>query len=557
MNPLVYNVSYALYAASPLPMLGPGADVLRQESFRQGKAWSTGSFKNYASVQRVGLLAECRARGLEQTGTMQVLKARLTKSDNGMLDGADWRPLAAAGPATDLDSAEFTVSDMDYGALRQLLHDQQLLKGDDWIPAALPHDLGAAEGPKGYALRLIRQHARAMLNAPTVGEPGGAETDYAGGADGADGGGTKRKRDRSAVELDAELRMRGTRLQSFLLTDAGQVNSRERLLTGGAFKPEVAALVNAVLLPGVDADDEFSDVAMAQAVQSISSAMGNPTPAPGQAGGQPGARERQEMEARLMAAISRASGGDGQIQKKLARLESRTRASAACLASVALPAHQAKWKSEITQLQRELNEAEDMESELTSLESAVPPSLVTRIERLRNRFELATIAARDGEHGLEVMEQLKQKDLYGADALAEYQSLEKSLKKYKEKTGKALGLTGGAQLFGNRVGSQAQFGGFGGSQAQFAGGGGAQNSFQGYGDGGMAQQSGFGNAGTGAPPSQAGGRGADLVRPAWMTHPPGIGASGQQQFQQQFPSGQRGVERLDRSGLEEMRSGIE
>eukprot|EP01047_Picozoa_sp_COSAG01_P084144 COSAG01_NODE_17934_length_1113_cov_1.509862_2_plen_135_part_01 len=135
MNPLVYNVSYALYAASPLPMLGPGADVLRQESFRRGKAWSTGSFKIYASVQRVGLLAECRARGLEQTGTMQVLKARLTKSDNGMLDGADWRPLAAAGLATDLDSAEFTVSDMDYGALRQLLHDQQLLKGDDWIPA--------------------------------------------------------------------------------------------------------------------------------------------------------------------------------------------------------------------------------------------------------------------------------------------------------------------------------------------------------------------------------------------------------------------------------------
>jgi hypothetical protein len=49
MNPLVSNVSYALYAASPLPMLGPGADVLRQESFRQGKAWSTGSFKNYAT----------------------------------------------------------------------------------------------------------------------------------------------------------------------------------------------------------------------------------------------------------------------------------------------------------------------------------------------------------------------------------------------------------------------------------------------------------------------------------------------------------------------------
>ena len=55
MNPLVSNVSYALYAASPLPMLGPGADVLRQESFRQGKAWSTGSFKNYAKWKWTGL----------------------------------------------------------------------------------------------------------------------------------------------------------------------------------------------------------------------------------------------------------------------------------------------------------------------------------------------------------------------------------------------------------------------------------------------------------------------------------------------------------------------
>eukprot|EP01043_Picozoa_sp_COSAG02_P084464 COSAG02_NODE_22296_length_757_cov_0.873860_1_plen_50_part_10 len=50
-------------------------------------------------MQRAGLLAECRARGLEQTGS--VLKARLTKSDNGVLDGADWRPLVAVGPVTD------------------------------------------------------------------------------------------------------------------------------------------------------------------------------------------------------------------------------------------------------------------------------------------------------------------------------------------------------------------------------------------------------------------------------------------------------------------------
>ena len=35
MNPLVSNVAYALHAASPLPMLGPGADVLRPESFQR------------------------------------------------------------------------------------------------------------------------------------------------------------------------------------------------------------------------------------------------------------------------------------------------------------------------------------------------------------------------------------------------------------------------------------------------------------------------------------------------------------------------------------------
>ena len=42
MNPLVSNVAYALHVASPLPMLGPGADVLRPESFQRGKAWSLG-----------------------------------------------------------------------------------------------------------------------------------------------------------------------------------------------------------------------------------------------------------------------------------------------------------------------------------------------------------------------------------------------------------------------------------------------------------------------------------------------------------------------------------
>ena len=524
MNPLVSNVAYALHAASPLPMLGPGADVQRAGSFRRGKAWSMGGFKNYSSVQRAGLLAECRARGLEQTGTMQLLKARLGRSDDGMLDGTDWRPLAAAGPATDLDSAEVTVSDMDYDALRQLLHDQQLLKGDDWSPAALPPHLGAAEAPKEYALRLIRQHARAALNAPTAAAP--ADT-----ADAA-GGGEKRKRDSSATELDAELRVRGMRLQSFLLTDPGQVIRRQRLLTHGAFTPEAAALVNAVLLPGVDAGDEFSTAAMAQAAQAICDAIGGPAPAPNPAAPQSDASERQAMEARLMAAISRASGNDGQVQKKLARMESRTRTSAACLASVALPAHQARWKSEITELQRELDEAEDMESEMLSRGSDVPPSLAARLKRLRSRFELATIAAGDGEHGLEVMDQLKQKDIYGADALAEYQALEKSLKKYKEKTGKVQGFVGGgAQQFSGR-GSFQQFGG---AHAQFAGGGGAQASFHGS---GLTHQSGFrSNGGAGAPPSQAGGRGADMVRPAWMQQPPGIGAGADSS--QQFPPGQR------------------
>lgn len=49
------------------------------------------------------------------------------------------------------------------------------------------------------------------------------------------------------------------------------------------------------------------------------------------------------MEDRLMAAI-KVADGNGNVKKKMARLESRARASAACLASVALPTHQARWK---------------------------------------------------------------------------------------------------------------------------------------------------------------------------------------------------------------------
>ena len=80
-----------------------------------------------------------------------------------------------------------------------------------------------------------------------------------------------------------------------------------------------------------------------------------------------------------------AARAQGQVQKKLARMESRTRTSATCLASVALPAHQARWKAEITELQRELDEAEDMESEMLSLGSDVPPSLAARLKRLMKK----------------------------------------------------------------------------------------------------------------------------------------------------------------------------
>ena len=81
-------------------MLGPGADVTRAHGWKHGEAWSQNQFKKYGRVQRQGLLAECRARGLEQTGTVADLKARLARSDEGLLEGADFRPIAAAGPAT-------------------------------------------------------------------------------------------------------------------------------------------------------------------------------------------------------------------------------------------------------------------------------------------------------------------------------------------------------------------------------------------------------------------------------------------------------------------------
>ena len=37
MNALVNNVAYALFAAGPLPMLGPGADMRRLHGFQRGK----------------------------------------------------------------------------------------------------------------------------------------------------------------------------------------------------------------------------------------------------------------------------------------------------------------------------------------------------------------------------------------------------------------------------------------------------------------------------------------------------------------------------------------
>ena len=36
MSPLISNVSYTLYASSSLPMLGQGADMLRQQTFQRG-----------------------------------------------------------------------------------------------------------------------------------------------------------------------------------------------------------------------------------------------------------------------------------------------------------------------------------------------------------------------------------------------------------------------------------------------------------------------------------------------------------------------------------------
>ena len=61
-------------------------------------------------------MAECLARGLEQLGTVPELKARLGRSDDGQLEAADWLPLAAAGPAATLDTAEH-VPQLSYYAI--------------------------------------------------------------------------------------------------------------------------------------------------------------------------------------------------------------------------------------------------------------------------------------------------------------------------------------------------------------------------------------------------------------------------------------------------------
>jgi len=81
MNGLVQHVGYTLYLSGPMPLLGPGADVGRPHGFTRGRAYSLGAFRNYGGVHRPGLLAECRARGLTDTGTVADLKARLTKQE--------------------------------------------------------------------------------------------------------------------------------------------------------------------------------------------------------------------------------------------------------------------------------------------------------------------------------------------------------------------------------------------------------------------------------------------------------------------------------------------
>jgi len=524
MNALVNNVAYALYMGSSMPMLGPGADALRQPGFKRGKAWALTALKNYGSTNRAALVAECLARGLEQLGTVPELKARLGRSDDGQLEAADWLPLAAAGPAANLDTAEHTISGMDFGTLRQFLHEQQLQKGDEWVPVVLPHSLGTAVGPTEYALRLVRQYAAALLNAPVV-QPAAEAAAPDGGVSG-----QKRQRGQSATEMEAEMRVRSTKLRSFLITDPSQTENRLRLMVAGALKPDVVGVIEAILLPGVESELEFTAERVKQAVLDTVGAVGGADPAP-VAQQAPDGAVMQAMEARLMAAISAAESG-GEIKKKMARLESRTRASAACLASVALPSHQARWKNEITELQTQLNEAEDMESELLAVGSEVPPSLAARIKKLRKRFDLATIATRDGDHGFEVLAQLKEKDQYGEDAIAEYQALEKSLKKYKEKTGRngGAGQQFGIQQFGNQQLGNQQFGNRAAAgQFQFGSAPGAAQptfaspaSFGGRAAQGQQQhQLGFGNAG--APVFQSGGRGADMVRPAWMENPPGVG----------------------------------
>ena len=121
---------------------------------------------------------------------------------------------------------------------------------------------------------------------------------------------------------------------------------------------------------------------------------------------------------------------------RLDRAESRARATAATLAAVSLPAHQAQWKAKLLGLETDLNLVEDIEAEILakSPPGVVPASLTKRIGQLRERMELFSIASKDGVYGLSVVEQLEEEERYGKGPLDKYKALEKSLKKHTEKS---------------------------------------------------------------------------------------------------------------------------
>jgi hypothetical protein len=347
----IQAITTAIADNSGLPAMGPSAHVLRDEGFKKGLVLTGGEFLTYGAARKVGMIMELRARGLLSTGNVSDIKDRLRRSDTNTLLSPDWGPLPATWDATSMDADSMKVSDMDYAAVCDKL------KGMDVIMEDLPDDPPDAEAPRLYCLWLLRQHLAFLARSRDATAPAAAST----------AGGLKRKPEDEA----AEVQCRTLRIQQFLLRPA-QSSKRRRLLQPGSadFLPATESLVRAIVLQSImdekniDTSDEMA--AVVQSVLDLSEVDFASDPvSEGASSHRSGATSGEsEQERRLKAILDAAERGSGALsgeaQAKMERLESRTRATAATLASVALPADQAAWRDKIMTLEVELNEAEDI-----------------------------------------------------------------------------------------------------------------------------------------------------------------------------------------------------